>query len=256
MIVRLRMLSPVVRYLVYIAGALLLFLVALGVGMTAAAVVGWQSGQSATNATGSGTAEPAGTTMLERTSRAGEGQTAGSPGGTGGETAFVHRATDKNSRGDYTYLSDPDIEGDPNAIVLVTQATGQEGGEKVTYPHVIGVWYTPVAHKWAIFNQDLAAVPAGSTFEVAAVPDSTGFVHEATPSNTAGSYTYLDNRLTNGNPDAVISVTQNWNPGGGRGVYNNHPAGATYDAGLQQWAIYNRDGARMPKGASFNVAVS
>jgi hypothetical protein len=81
-------------------------------------------------------------------------------------------------------------------------------------------------------------------------------VHQAEPSNTAGNYTYIDSRLTNGQPDAVLWVTQNWNPGGGSGVYNDHPVGIIYDTTLDQWAIYNRDGAKLPRGAAFNVAVS
>jgi hypothetical protein len=85
---------------------------------------------------------------------------------------------------------------------------------------------------------------------------SAKFVHYAGLVNTAGNYTYLDNELTNGEPEAVLSVTQNWNPGGGRGVYNNHPVGTVYDAKVKKWAVYNRDGAPIPKGAAFNIAVS
>ena len=71
-----------------------------------------------------------------------------------------------------------------------------------------------------------------------------------------GSYTYLDNRPTNGQPDVVLSVTQNSNLGNGRDLHNNHPIDTLYDATAQEWAIYNRDGAPMPKGAAFNVAAS
>ena len=85
---------------------------------------------------------------------------------------------------------------------------------------------------------------------------SAAFIHSADPSNTARSYTYPDDPLTNDRPEATLSVTQNWNPGGGRGVYNDHQIGTLYDETVQQWAIYNRDGAPMPEGASFNVAVS
>jgi hypothetical protein len=99
-------------------------------------------------------------------------------------------------------------------------------------------------------------VPAEVTFEVSVPQASAGFVHRADLLNTAGHYTYVDNQLTNGRPDAVLSVTQNWNPGGGRGVYNNHPVGTQYDARLKKWALYNRDDAPMPRGAAFNIAVS
>jgi hypothetical protein len=87
-------------------------------------------------------------------------------------------------------------------------------------------------------------------------PASQSFVHYAVPDNTISNSTYLDNALTNGDPNAGLSVTQNWNPGGGWGVYNDHPIGVRYDQAVQKWAIYNQDGTPMPNGAAFNVAVS
>ncbi|MDQ4129120.1 MAG: hypothetical protein M3151_14430 [Actinomycetota bacterium] len=171
-----------------------------------------------------------------------------------GATTFTHTATDKNSRGDYTYLSDQGIDGDPNAIVLVTLPQDREnsGG---TYDHNIGVWYEPGAKKWAIFNQDRAAVPPGAVFKVTVPRESDGFVHRSEVPNIVGNSTYLDDPLTNGEPDAAVSVTQNWNPGGGGGIYNDHPVGVLYDANVEKWSIYNIDGARMPDRAAFNVAV-
>ncbi len=167
---------------------------------------------------------------------------------TDGEASFVHRATDSNSRGDYTYLDDPRINGDPGAVVLVSP-TGP-------YERNIGVWFEPRQKKWAIFNQDLAPVPAGAAFEVVVPPADESFVHRAELLNTVGSATYIDDPLVNGEPDAEITVTQNWNPGGGGGVYNDHPVGARYDEDANEWFVRNEDGARMPEGAAFNVAVS
>jgi hypothetical protein len=60
--------------------------------------------------------------------------------------------------------------------------------------------------------------------------------------------------LLGGEPSTVLSVTQNWNPGGGPGVYNDHPVGVRYGEKVRKWSVYNEDGARMPVGASFNVA--
>jgi hypothetical protein len=264
MIERLRLLSSPARYSVYVAGVILLFIVALGVGATAAAIVGWQLGQTATGDAGTdsaGSSTSEGTMLEETTSTAEALEEAGikpsddSNDGVG-EAVFIHRAKDKNIRGDYTSITNPVIDGDPNAVILVSPDAEQKGKGTASYAHNIGVWYTPVAHKWAIFNQDLAAVPAGSTFEVVVPATSAGFVHQADRSNTAGNYTYIDSRLTNGQPDAVLQVTQNWNPGGGDGVYNDHPVGVIYDSKLDQWAIINLDGARLPRGASFNVVVS
>ena len=171
-------------------------------------------------------------------------------------TSFVHQATDENSRGDYTYISVPIINGDPNAVVLVAPAPARDSAASATYDHNIGVWYEPEKQKWAIFNQDLSAVPAGATFEVVIPAASEKFVHRAEFHNTVGNSTYLDDPLTNGDPNVVLSVTQNWNPGGGRGIYNDHSIAVLYDKDLQKWTIYNRDGALMPDGAAFNVTVS
>ena len=225
--------------------------VAVGMGAVAALVVGGQSGRvandsSATNKVESGELETTGS------ARALEETATGDSDILTDEVSFTHRATEENCRGDYTYISDPNTNGDPNAIVLVSD---QEAAGTSSYEHNIGVWYEPGARKWAIFNQDRTAVPSGATFEVEVPPTGATFVHRAGVLNTANNYTYLDDELTNDEPDAVLSVTQNWNPGGGRGVYNDHPVGVVYDAKLKKWAVFNRDGAPMPKGASFNIAV-
>jgi sortase A len=172
------------------------------------------------------------------------------------DTIFVHRSDEKNSRGDYTYISDPSIDGNPNAVVIITPTTDQESGGDRIYDHNVGVWYEPQAQRWAIFNQDRAAVPAGTTFQVVVPGESEKFVHRAGSGNIDETSTYLDDPLVNGKPGAILSVTQNWNPGGGGGTYNDHPVGVRYDIGRQRWAIYNTDGLAMPDGAAFNVAVS
>jgi sortase A len=172
------------------------------------------------------------------------------------DTAFVHRATGENSRGDYTYLSDPSIDGDPDAIVLVTPTPDRRSTGDGSYDHNVGVWYEPQAQKWAIFNQDRAPVPDGTTFQVVVPGGPEKFVHRAERGNTTEDSTYIDDPLVNGKPGAILSVTQNWNPGGGGGTYNDHPVAVRYDAGREKWAIYNTDGSKIPDGAAFNVAVS
>nr|WP_166176321.1 class D sortase [Rubrobacter tropicus] len=117
------------------------------------------------------------------------------------------------------------------------------------------MWFEPGARKWAIFNQDLAPVPGGATFQVVIPPEPERFVHRSTPDNTSESGTYLDDPLVNGKPDARLSVTQNWNPGGGGGVYNDREVGFRYDKEREAWEIYNEDGSAIPEGASFNVGV-
>jgi hypothetical protein len=80
------------------------------------------------------------------------------------------------------------------------------------------------------------------------------FIHRAmTGVNTAGDYTTIDNPLCNGDPNAILIVTPNYNPGGGSGTYNNHPVGVFYIGA--RWAIFNQDLASMLNNAAFNVLV-
>jgi hypothetical protein len=268
---RLRGLSPPLRYLAYVGGALLVLLVAVGVGATAGLVFGGRpewltSGFGDTEGTMSAKTGEAATSKGAALETSGEAQYANSEEATNpdqnanapaSKTGFTHTATDANSRGDYTYISDPAIDGDPNAVVLVAESTDRRNDGDATYDHNIGVWYEGVNEKkWAIFNQDRAAIPAGATFEVIIPPASETFVHYARLGNTEGNSTYLNNPLTNGEPDALLTVTQNWNPGGGRGIYNDHPIDVLYEADTRKWAIYNVDGTPMPDGAAFNIAVS
>lgn len=168
-------------------------------------------------------------------------------------TRFVHRATPENSKGDYTYLDDPALNDDPDAIVFATPTDARGGGGE--YDHNVGVWYEANAGKWAIFNQDLAPVREDATFQVAIPPEPESFVHVSTPENASEDGTYIDGPLVNGKPDAEVSVTQNWNPGGGNGVYNDRDVGVRFDKERRAWEIFNEDGSELPDGASFNVGI-
>ena len=205
---------------------------------------GPSNGSTSDAETSDGAPEVAAAASRDDAGRAGPGEKASG-------TAFLHRATDENSRGDYTYLGAPNIDGYPSAMDFAEPVA--DG----TYDHNIGVWYEFADRKkWAIFNHDLAPVPAGSAFEVVVRGKSEALVHRATPGNTSANVSHIDDSLTNGKPDAEVSVTQNWNPGGGRGVYNDHPVGVRYDVEAREWTIYNRDFAPIRAGAAFNVGVS
>ncbi len=172
------------------------------------------------------------------------------------ETTFVQRATPENVVDNSTYLDSPLITGRPDAFIQVTRSP-----ERVSDPagnkHPIGVWYDRNRDgKWAVYNQDLAPMREDEIFYIAVLEGPNKFVHRVKPSNTVENSTYIDQPLANGNPDAIVEVTANWNPGGGPGVYNNSFIGVRYDPERKRWTIFNRDLAPMPNGASFNVAVS
>ena len=134
---------------------------------------------------------------------------------------------------------------------------------------VVGVSY--VYWSYTGFNAPDAAVPGSavdrtseaktvsdeSAFNVSALePSESLFIHRATSESITGNSTYIENRLINANPEAILFVTQNWNPGGESGTYNEHPIGVWYDSGAQRWAIFNQDRRAIPEGAAFNVLVA
>ncbi len=169
---------------------------------------------------------------------------------------FVHTATAANIVSNWTLIDHPLTNGNPNAIVMVTQ-NWNPGGTSGTYnDHAIGVWYDGSAQKWSVFNQDRVSMPTGASFNVVIPPSGADvFVHTATAANIVSNWTYIDHPLTNGNPNALVMVTQNWNPGGGGGTYNDHPIGVWYHGSAQKWAVFNQDLASMPDGAAFNVLI-
>lgn len=80
------------------------------------------------------------------------------------------------------------------------------------------------------------------------------FLHRATTGNSAEMNTFLDWPFINPRPDARTLLTQNWNPGGGNGVYNNRHVGFWYQSPFPRWVIFNQNSETMPIGASFNLA--
>jgi hypothetical protein len=162
---------------------------------------------------------------------------------------FVHIATAANIYASYTTIIDhPLTNGNPNAIILVTpnDNPGNVGG--TNDPHPIGVIYSN--GKWAIFNQDIAAMPVGAAFNVIIPTAGAGvFVQKTTVADTS-----IDSALTNSHPNAMILVTPNYNPGGACPcVSANFHIGVFYSG--NKWRIYTQDNSLMPLNAAFNVFV-
>ncbi|HLW03076.1 MAG TPA: hypothetical protein VKT82_30775 [Ktedonobacterales bacterium] len=82
------------------------------------------------------------------------------------------------------------------------------------------------------------------------------FVHTATPTNTFGDYTFLDESslpaLACG--QEVLFATPVFDPSGDSfGTMDNHPFGFWFDLNVHRWAIFNEDGTAMPLNVTFYV---
>lgn len=82
----------------------------------------------------------------------------------------------------------------------------------------------------------------------------TGFLHKSTAANITSNWTCIDNPASNGDPNALVYITHNYNPGGSGGSYAPYPLGVWYYTG--KWCIYYQDTSKaMPAGINFNVLV-
>jgi hypothetical protein len=85
------------------------------------------------------------------------------------------------------------------------------------------------------------------------------FIHQATTSNIGCTFfqcTIIDHPLTNGDPNAILFVTHNFNSTAITGSVNYpYPVGVMYIGATSRWVIYNVELIAMTDGAVFNVMV-
>lgn len=167
--------------------------------------------------------------------------------------AFVHTVPSSGGTSLSTEIDNPATNGNPDLALFV--APLYVGGGREAGP--VGVWYDSSTKKWAIFNEDLAPIPAGARFNVATARALGGgaVVHTATAANDlAGFATCIGEPTGATGPNAVLFVTPVWNPNGSQtGVIDSSPLMVGFDSPLDEWCIVNADGSAMPAGAAFNV---
>lgn len=173
---------------------------------------------------------------------------------------FYQLATSTNVTGNYTDINNPATNNQPNVLVFVTQNSNPYPLINYPYnptdPHPVGVWYNQGSQRWSIFNEDMAPMPIGIVFNVVVVnPSSSAFVQVATSANSAYDYTNINNPATNNNPNALLFITPDWNPGGTGGVYDTHYPGVWYNPTTYEWSIFHEDVNPIPNQAAFNVYV-
>lgn len=143
-----------------------------------------------------------------------------------GKRGFVHVSDAGNLSGNSTFLDHPALNGRHEALLLVTPARtlGREAARH------IGVWYEGGRGRWAIYYQDRSPMPAGAAFHVLVVSGRRdAFVHRAGGANLSGNVTWIDSRLTDGNPDLLLFVTPSWNPPSGGRASRARPAAGRPD---------------------------
>ncbi|MBA3826183.1 MAG: hypothetical protein H0X24_20070, partial [Ktedonobacterales bacterium] len=159
---------------------------------------------------------------------------------------FVHTATAANTTANTTSLDE--LPHDQNLVINVTPTWNTNDTCGCVFDSApLGVWWN--GSTWAIFHEDSTPIGLGATFNVSAEIARDGlhdlFFHVATSANSVGNYTILDDPALNGNPNAIVIVTQNWNPAGVCACrYNPRYIGVWYTG--SHWAIFNEDATPMP----------
>ncbi|HEY6063748.1 MAG TPA: hypothetical protein VIV35_09075, partial [Chitinophagaceae bacterium] len=164
---------------------------------------------------------------------------------------IIYTSDEKNISSNSAFLSDGELNNNPKAIIIVEA----DANARAANPHPVGVWYT--GSQWAIFNQDMAAMPAGVTFIITwNNPGVNAFYQKLAKENLSNGKMIIDNPSLNNNPSASFFVSQVWNPEGFGGIYNNSDINVEYDKQFGKWMVRNMNGMGLPDGSAYNIIIT
>ncbi len=161
---------------------------------------------------------------------------------------FRARSDSGNTSFNVYYLNHHTLNGINDARVLATPH--RQAGTSSNH-HPFGVWYSSGLSQWSLFNQNFAPIALDVVYNYFVPASGFGnFLH--VHSGGIEPETLLTNPSVAGQDDVVIVVTQNWNPDGASGVYNDSRIAIAGD-GTTGWRIVNTSGDSIPNNAAFNV---
>jgi len=161
------------------------------------------------------------------------------------QTVFRHTSNAANTNGHITTLNHAQLNGNPNAVVFAQPIYSESGDRAITGAFRVAY----LNSRWVIAYQNANLSIAGVRFQILAMPAgaSNVIVHNATSANMVGKATVLDHPALNGNPNAILLVTQ-------QSDGNNHEIAVQYQS--NRWSILNLDGADLPVNARFSVMIA
>ena len=78
-------------------------------------------------------------------------------------------------------------------------------------------------------------------------------MQRSSPANRSGDVTYINNKTTNGDPNAFVMETPVLDPNGSVSKYDDHVRGVWYN--IPVMALINESGGTMATGDAFNLLV-
>ncbi len=168
-------------------------------------------------------------------------------------TAFTVTSGSSNTSGDSTAINSSATNGQPTAILQVTQNGNPGGGGVVYHNEVPGVWYN--GSQWAVFNESGDAMPNGVSYNVlVGATSSAGGKAKTLISKKSldfGNAVMFNNPVTNGDSNAFVLDTPNWNPNGVGGKVDKSQTNVLY--GGANMVVENADNAPMTAHQAFNL---
>ena len=152
-----------------------------------------------------------------------------------------------------TLLDNPDLNGNPTAIVFVTPV--EVNGINLN-PHPICAYYN--GKQWSVFNIDNSTIVPGAQFNVEyySKPDDTHFVHVVAKENLVKNNSYIDHAGLNGNPRAQFQLFQNASPNVRGGGVNKDEIKTAYDEAAGKWFIAKTNANTLDLATGYNISIS
>jgi hypothetical protein len=170
------------------------------------------------------------------------------------QNMFVHTATAGNISADASYIDHPDLNGNPNAKILVSHNWNPPGSGGVYNNNNTGVFYSNGENKWGVYNENASAMIVGSSYNIY-IGDGDVVLHIADLANQASNpvYSVINHPDLNGNPNARIVLTTYFNP---NGLRNDHTYAVWYNNTTDRWNIFPEDLSNLPLDTAFFLGVA
>jgi len=166
---------------------------------------------------------------------------------------FVHTADAGNIVSDASYLDHPDLNGNPNAQLIVSHNWNPNGIGGTFNDKATGLFYDSGNEQWGVYNEDASAMIEESSYNIYIGEGPEMFEHIATSENVIDNYfTVLDHPILNGNPDANLTISTYYNP---NSLRNEERYGVFYYLTFEKWAIYAESLLPIPLNSAFFVAI-
>jgi hypothetical protein len=169
-------------------------------------------------------------------------------------SAFTLTSSSSNIVGDTAFIDSDLTNNSPSAILQVTQNLNPGGGPAVFNNEVPGVWYN--GSQWGVFNESEDAMTTGASFNVLIGTSSSAggkaATLKATASNREGDGVEFNNVTTNGDSNAFVLDTPNYDPKGAGHTIDASPISnvAYWGTGIQ---VLNGDATTMANHEAFNM---